>query len=88
MIFFAEITKFFEKMLTRKNYFCKIHLTMETMSTRVVCSLCTLFSNRKGVNGMAEKKGKEKKYVNSVLAWSLLGAEALIIVIICLIVFM
>ena len=37
---------------------------------------------------MAEKKKGEKKYVNSVLAWSLIGAEALVICIICLIVFM
>ncbi len=44
-------------------------------------------TNTKGAVGMAEKKS-EKKYVNNALAWCLLGAEVLVICIICLIVFM
>lgn len=38
--------------------------------------------------GMANKKDDKNKYVNSVLAWSLICAELLVICIICLIVFM
>ena len=60
---------------------------MEAVFPYFLCIVFDTILKRKEQNGMAGKKG-DKKYVNSVLAWCLLGAEALVICIICLIVFM
>lgn len=45
-------------------------------------------AEKKDNKGKKDKKEKQTKFVNPVLAWGLLGAEVLVICIICLIVFM